>query len=105
MRPRLSEGCSWLPSSHLNLDKLTKPCRAVSRPKPCFKNLTGILKRTGYTYDDTVSARIYLSDFDRDFALFHTVYPHYFQQTSRVCRPGPPLGSRGSTRKRSLKSI
>jgi reactive intermediate/imine deaminase len=46
----------------------------------CFKNLTRILDHTGYAYDDTVFARIYLSDFDRDFALFNTVYARYFRQ-------------------------
>jgi 2-iminobutanoate/2-iminopropanoate deaminase len=56
------------------------PAGIEAQAELCFKNLTRILDHTGYTYDDTVFARIYLSDFDRDFALFNTVYARYFRQ-------------------------
>jgi 2-iminobutanoate/2-iminopropanoate deaminase len=46
----------------------------------CFKNLTRILAHTGYAYEDTVFVRIYLSEFDRDFAAFNAIYTRYFRQ-------------------------
>jgi 2-iminobutanoate/2-iminopropanoate deaminase len=48
----------------------------------CFENLDRILKHTGYRYEDAVFVRIYLSDFDRDFAHFNTVYARHFAQDS-----------------------
>jgi reactive intermediate/imine deaminase len=48
----------------------------------CFENLTRILKHAGYGYEDAVFVRIYLSDFDRDFARFNTVYARHFAQDS-----------------------
>ncbi|MEA3117743.1 MAG: 2-iminobutanoate/2-iminopropanoate deaminase [Paraburkholderia sp.] len=64
------------------------PAGIEAQAELCFKNLTRILEHTGYTYDDTVFARIYLSEFERDFALFNAVYARYFQQD------GPNLPSR-----------
>ncbi|HTJ92397.1 MAG TPA: RidA family protein [Pararobbsia sp.] len=46
----------------------------------CFENLTRILRHAGYGYEDTVFVRIYLTEFDRDFATFNTVYARHFPQ-------------------------
>lgn len=48
----------------------------------CFENLSRILAHAGYGYEDAVFVRIYLSDFDRDFAAFNTVYARHFAQDS-----------------------
>jgi 2-iminobutanoate/2-iminopropanoate deaminase len=48
----------------------------------CFENLSRILRQTGYGYEDAVFVRIYLSEFDRDFATFNTVYARHFPQDS-----------------------
>jgi 2-iminobutanoate/2-iminopropanoate deaminase len=48
----------------------------------CFENLNRILRHTGYDYEDAVFVRIYLSEFDRDFARFNTVYARHFAQDS-----------------------
>ncbi|MFT4439300.1 RidA family protein [Caballeronia sp. 15715] len=48
----------------------------------CFENLTRIMRHTGYSYEDAVFVRIYLTEFDRDFAAFNTVYARHFQQDS-----------------------
>ena len=40
----------------------------------CFENLRRILRHAGYTFADAVFVRIYLKDFDRDFAAFNGVY-------------------------------
>ncbi|KLU25236.1 endoribonuclease L-PSP [Caballeronia mineralivorans PML1(12)] len=48
----------------------------------CFENLTRILRHAGYGYEDAVFVRIYLSEFDRDFAAFNAIYTRYFPQDS-----------------------
>ena len=40
----------------------------------CFENLRRILRHAGYTMADVVFVRIYLKEFDRDFAAFNGVY-------------------------------
>ena len=40
----------------------------------CFENLRRILRHTSYTMADAVFVRIYLKEFDRDFAVFNGVY-------------------------------
>jgi 2-iminobutanoate/2-iminopropanoate deaminase len=56
------------------------PSGIEAQAELCFKNLTRILAHTGYSYEDTVFVRIYLSEFDRDFAAFNTVYARHFRQ-------------------------
>ncbi|CAM2157058.1 2-iminobutanoate/2-iminopropanoate deaminase [Pararobbsia alpina] len=46
----------------------------------CFENLARILTHAGYGFEDTVFVRIYLSEFDRDFAAFNSVYARRFPQ-------------------------
>ena len=56
------------------------PSGIEAQAELCFRNLTRILEHTGYGYEDTVFVRIYLSEFDRDFAAFNAVYARYFLQ-------------------------
>lgn len=43
-----------------------------------FENLVTIVEAAGYALSDTVFARIYLADFDRDFDAFNKVYHRHF---------------------------
>ncbi len=43
-----------------------------------FANLVAIVEAAGYSLEDTVFVRIYLADFDRDFAAFNLVYRRFF---------------------------
>lgn len=43
-----------------------------------FRNLSLIVEASGYALSDTVFARIYLADFDRDYAGLNSVYHRYF---------------------------
>lgn len=45
-----------------------------------FKNLQRIADATSYRLENTVFARIYLSDFDRDYVGFNTVYHRHFDK-------------------------
>ena len=40
----------------------------------CFENIRRILRHAGFTFGDAVFVRIYLKEFDRDFAAFNSVY-------------------------------
>ncbi len=40
----------------------------------CFENIRRILRHAGYALTDAVFMRIYLTNFDRDFAAFNGVY-------------------------------
>ncbi len=46
----------------------------------CFENIHRILRHAGFTLRDAVFVRIYLSEFDRDFAAFNSVYVRHFPQ-------------------------
>jgi reactive intermediate/imine deaminase len=49
-----------------------------------FDNLQRIVRAAGYRLSDTVFARIYLRDFDADFAAFNRVYARHFTDESRL---------------------
>jgi len=44
----------------------------------CFRNLERILAHTGYDFADTVFARVYLTDFARDYPGFNDTYRRYY---------------------------
>ncbi|MEJ0094891.1 MAG: RidA family protein [Methylocella sp.] len=46
----------------------------------CFENIHRILRHAGYALADAVFVRIYLSEFERDFAAFNSVYVRHFPQ-------------------------
>jgi len=43
-----------------------------------FRNLERILAHTGYDFADTVFARVYLTDFARDYPGFNDTYRRYY---------------------------
>jgi enamine deaminase RidA (YjgF/YER057c/UK114 family) len=46
----------------------------------CFENIHLILDHAGYGLEDSVFVRIYLKEFERDFATFNRVYTRHFPQ-------------------------
>jgi reactive intermediate/imine deaminase len=46
----------------------------------CFENIHRILGHARYTLQETVFIRIYLKEFERDFAAFNSVYVRHFPQ-------------------------
>ncbi len=57
---------------------LTEGIEAQSRM--CFENLARILRHAGYDFGDVAFIRIYLKEFERDFAAFNRVYVGVFPQ-------------------------
>lgn len=49
-----------------------------------FKNLAIILRAAGYKFADTVFVRVFLADFDRDYAGFNSVYHRYFDEDATM---------------------
>lgn len=49
-----------------------------------FRNLESIVQDAGYTLADTIFARVYLADFDRDYVGFNAVYHRHFSDDSAL---------------------
>jgi reactive intermediate/imine deaminase len=49
-----------------------------------FRNLEIILAASGYAFSDTVFARIFLSDFDRDYAAMNAVFHRYYDDDATM---------------------
>jgi len=50
----------------------------------CFENLRRIVDHAGYSLDDTLFVRIYLTDYDHDFAAFNRVYVEHFNNPQKL---------------------
>lgn len=60
------------------------PASIEAQAERVFQNLRLIVEAAGYGLGDTVFVRIYLSDFDRDYAGFNTVYDRQFPDVERL---------------------
>jgi len=49
-----------------------------------FKNLTRIVAHCGYTLADSAFARVYLTEFKRDYPGFNEVYRSYFPDDAKL---------------------
>ena len=54
------------------------PDGVEAQTKRVMENLALVLKGVGLTLADTVMARVYLTDFQRDYAAMNAVYASYF---------------------------
>lgn len=54
------------------------PTGITAQTEMAFRNLSIILKEAGYEFQDTVFARIFLSDFDRDYAEMNAVFHCFY---------------------------
>lgn len=50
----------------------------AAQTEMAFRNLEIILSASGYVFSDTVFARIFLSDFDRDYADMNAIFHRYY---------------------------
>lgn len=67
-------------------DDLTAPLPpdATAQTHLVFKNLSRIVGHAGFDLADTVFARVYLTDFRRDYAAMNAVYSEYFSNDARL---------------------
>ncbi len=64
------------------------PSGIENQTRNVFHNLEIVLGRAGYALTDVVSARVFLTDFYRDYAAMNAVYASYFnaeRQPARTC--------------------
>ena len=54
------------------------PRDIAAQTEMSFRNLERILAHVGYDFTDTVFARVYLTDFERDYPGFNDVYLRYY---------------------------
>ncbi|MGT2476058.1 RidA family protein [Paraburkholderia terrae] len=55
-----------------------------AQAKLCFHNIELIVQHAGFALSDTVFVRIYLRDFNADYAGFNRVYDSYFDDAARL---------------------
>ena len=64
------------------------PSGIENQTRTVFDNLEIVLGRAGYALTDVVNARVFLTDFCRDYAVMNAVYASYFdaeRQPARTC--------------------
>lgn len=62
----------------------TLPVGIEAQTRLVFKNLERIVAHAGYALADTVFARVYLTEFKRDYPGFNKVYQSYFPDDARL---------------------
>jgi 2-iminobutanoate/2-iminopropanoate deaminase len=60
------------------------PSSIEEQAELAFLNLSIIAEQSGYDLSNTVFVRIYLKEFERDFARFNTVYDRHFSDDARL---------------------
>ena len=72
-----------LPANPDNLDA-PLPGDIKAQTHLSFKNLIRIVEYAGYTLDDTVMARVFLTEFKRDYPGMNEVFFEYFTDEKRL---------------------
>ena len=67
-------------------DSLPIPAGIDAQTRKVMDNLTRVLKGCGLTLANVVSVRIFLTDFDRDYATMNEIYATYFAADRRPAR-------------------
>mgnify|MGYP002625947635 CR=1 FL=1 len=72
-----------LPADPDNLEA-TLPPGIEAQTHLVFKNLIRIVEHAGYSLADTAFARVYLTEFTRDYPGMNKVYAEYFPEDARL---------------------
>lgn len=67
-------------------DKAPLPRGVAAQTRLVFKNLSTVLEAAGATLADVVAARVFLTDFYRDYGRMNRVYATYFPAGKRPAR-------------------
>jgi 2-iminobutanoate/2-iminopropanoate deaminase len=60
-------------------DSLPVPAGIEAQTRKVFDNLQRVLSGIGLSFDNVVQARIFLTDFDADYATMNKLYATYFK--------------------------
>jgi 2-iminobutanoate/2-iminopropanoate deaminase len=69
-----------------NDDSLPIPAGIEAQTHKVMDNLTRALQGVGLGLDRVVSVRIFLTDFERDYAAMNRIYENYFAKNRRPAR-------------------
>lgn len=69
-----------------------------------FGNVRNILEKAGARWEDLVDITVFLTDMDRDFKVFNSIYAEYFT-TNRPCRTTVEVGTLPSPIAVELKCV
>lgn len=64
--------------------KALLPEGITAQTEVAFRNLEIILSDAGYGFSDTVFARIFLAEFDRDYAAMNAVFHRYYDDDATM---------------------
>ncbi len=67
-------------------DDLPIPAGIEAQTAKVMSNLTRVLKGLGLNLAHVVSVRVFLTDFERDYAAMNTLYASYFPDNRRPAR-------------------
>jgi 2-iminobutanoate/2-iminopropanoate deaminase len=67
-------------------DSLPVPAGIEAQTRKVMDNLARVLRGCGLTFTDVVSVRIFLTDFQRDYATMNTIYATHFAADRRPAR-------------------
>jgi 2-iminobutanoate/2-iminopropanoate deaminase len=67
-------------------DSVSVPAGIKAQTHKVMGNLERVLNGCGLTFADVVSVRIFLTDFDRDYAEMNDIYMTYFATDKRPAR-------------------
>ena len=67
-------------------DSLPVPDGIEAQTAEVMDNLSRVLKGCGLSFADVVAARVFLTDFKRDYAAMNAIYARYFAPDRRPAR-------------------
>lgn len=67
-------------------DSLPVPDGIEAQTAKVMDNLSRVLKGCGLSFADVVAARVFLTDFKRDYAAMNAIYARYFAPDRRPAR-------------------
>ncbi len=61
-------------------DKFEDECHSV------FKNVRTVIEESGAKWEDLVDITIFLTNMEKDFDIFNSIYKKYFKEKNKPCR-------------------
>lgn len=83
--PRPAAGGS-IPGTETRADGIVVTTDIEAQCHAVFANVRAVLESAGATMDDLVDVTVFLTDIERDFAVYNRVYAEYFSADDGPCR-------------------
>lgn len=87
-------GSTEIPGVVLNADGSVKDYDIEAQVRSCFENVRTILEEAGSGWDRMVDVLVFLTDMERDFAVYNRVWGEYFPSGgNQPCRTTIQIGA------------